>query len=130
MKSKITIAILLSATLIGCGGTKPAIKPVDLDKPETYIGEKTVYKEYTGNPDDKQSTYNFKMIEQRYWGNNIVYGTDLGNMVLTLNRGSVYKEVSRSIPYGMCLDFINENLGKSSGGWRLVAIKCEQDGKM
>jgi hypothetical protein len=130
MNTKHITAILLSAMLVGCGGIRPAVQQVNLDKPETYIGEKTVYQEYKGTPGDNQSTYNFKMIENREWGNNIIYGTDLGNMTMTLNRGRVYKDVVRNVPYGMCLDFINENMGKTSGGWRLVAIKCEQDGKM
>lgn len=125
-------AILLTAMVVaGCGGNpvkeNPPTRVVD---PKTYMEPKEVYREYSGGPNyetGKIKKGNFVRIETKEWGKTVVYDTDLGQMTLTLGRNGVYKDVVHTVPYGLCLDYIEENLGKSSGGWRLVAIRCEKN---
>ena len=65
----------------------------------------------------------------------IVYSNDLASMTITLERleeGTPYdyRELSSTVPYGYCLDFIVENLGKPSEdpeGYVLLKIVCSQD---
>lgn len=73
----------------------------------------------------------FRRIE----GDTIYYSNDLAAMTITLERledGAPYeyRELSSTVPYGYCLDFIVENLGKPSDdpeGFVLLKIVCSQD---
>ena len=65
----------------------------------------------------------------------VIYSADLASMTLTLERfvkgePYEYREISSTVPYGYCLDFIEENLGKKSKvprGYILRKIVCSQD---
>jgi hypothetical protein len=65
----------------------------------------------------------------------VIYSNDLTAMTITLERlekGTPYeyRELSSTVPYGYCLDFIIENLGKPSKtlkGFVLLKIVCSQD---
>ena len=69
-------------------------------------------------------------------GDTIVYNTDLSQMKLYLERPRnaeagvkyEYQELTTTVPYGMCLDFIEENLGKADDGFILRRIECTQEG--
>jgi len=129
---KIVATLLLAVVLTGCNKNNVQPSPINLDRPASYKGKKEVYQEYSGSANRGEMSLqpdvkNYTRIEIREWGKNIVYDTDIGTMVMTMVRGGKHQDDTRQIPYGMCLDFINENLGKTSGGWRLVAIKCTQD---
>lgn len=63
----------------------------------------------------------------------IVYKTDLAQMELIMERRVDdkpydYRELSKTVPYGYCLDFIDENLGETSGDYKLISVTCTQDG--
>jgi hypothetical protein len=66
-------------------------------------------------------------------GDTIVYNTDLAKMTLVMERpvkagqNYEYKEMDTTVPYGMCLDFIEENLGKESDGFILRRVECNQE---
>lgn len=73
--------------------------------------------------------------KRRLEGDTIVYSTDLASMTLVLEKlvkdePYEYREVSSTVPYGYCLDFIEENLGKTSEepkGFTIRKVTCSQD---
>jgi len=68
-------------------------------------------------------------------GKTVVYDTDLAQMTMILerqvdNEPYDYRELTSTVPYGYCLDFIEENLGKASTepkGYILRKVECSQD---
>ena len=99
----------------------------------------TVSVKYTGEP-PKDIFNNSPLIMEylamrRIDDDTIVYSNDLAAMTITLERleeGAPYeyRELSSTVPYGYCLDFIIENLGKPSKkpkGFVLLKIVCSQD---
>ena len=101
----------------------------------------TVTVKYAGKPpkgfltmDEQLSIYGHSRIE----GDVVVYETDLAKMTMTLEKprgyngesGYAYREMHQIVPYGFCLDFINENLGKkdSKSGFILRKVECNQNG--
>lgn len=99
----------------------------------------TVSVRYTGVPPDgifDNSPMIMEYLEmRRIEGDTVVYVNDLAAMTITLERleeGTPYeyRELSSTVPYGYCLDFIMENLGKPSDeldGFVLLKIVCSQD---
>ena len=94
---------------------------------------------YTGEPtkhifDDSPLIMEY-LAMRRIEDDTIVYSNDLAAMTITLERleeGAPYeyRELSSTVPYGYCLDFIIENLGKPSNnpkGFVLLKIVCSQD---
>jgi len=99
----------------------------------------TVAVRYTGVPPDgifNNSPLIMEYLEmRRIEGDTVVYANDLAAMTITLERleeGAPYdyRELSSTVPYGYCLDFIIANLGKPSEepeGYVLLKIVCSQD---
>ena len=98
----------------------------------------TVVVKYVGKPvkgifDDVESIQKYRksMID----GNTVIYYSDLSAMTLALERmvngePYEYREISSTVPYGYCLDFIEENLGKETKepeGFIIRKIECNQD---
>lgn len=99
----------------------------------------TVTVKYDGTP-PKGIFDNEPMIQQyrelrRVEEDTVIYTADLASMTLTLERfvdgePYEYRELSSTVPYGYCLDFIEENLGEESKapkGYILRKIRCSQD---
>lgn len=99
----------------------------------------TVSVKYTGEPpvgifDDSPLIMKY-LAMRRIEGDTVVYSNDLAAMTITLERfvdgePYEYRELSSTVPYGYCLDFIIENLGKESEepeGYILRKIVCSQD---
>jgi len=99
----------------------------------------TVSVRYTGEPtknifDDSPLIMEY-LARRRIEDDTVVYSNDLAAMTITLERledGAPYeyRELSATVPYGYCLDFIIENLGKPSRtqkGFVLLKIVCSQD---
>lgn len=97
----------------------------------------TVAVKYTGRPpkglfldmDEQLAAYQSSYMV----GDTIVYNTDLAKMTMIMERqkdGEPYdfREVTTTVPYGLCLDFIQENLGKESKGYIMRRVECTQDG--
>jgi hypothetical protein len=99
----------------------------------------TVSVKYTGEPTKdifNDSPLIMEYLEMRRVENDtIFYSNDLAAMTITLERLEEgmpyeYRELSSTVPYGYCLDFIVENLGKPSEdpeGFVLLKIVCSQD---
>lgn len=94
---------------------------------------------YTGQPtkhifDDSPLIMEY-LAMRRIEDDTVIYSNDLTAMTITLERleeGAPYeyRELSSTVPYGYCLDFIIENLGKPSKsprGFVLLKIVCSQD---
>lgn len=69
----------------------------------------------------------------RLEGNTIIYDTDLAKMTMIMERfegGNPYdyRELTAVVPYGYCLDFIDENLGKEKDNYILRKVVCSQNG--
>ena len=101
------------------------------------IKRPTVAIKYTGRPpkgvfddmDQQLAAYQSSYTD----GKTIVYNTDLAKMTMILERQEDgqpydYREVTTTVPYGYCLDFIRENLGKESKGYIMRKVECTQDG--
>lgn len=99
----------------------------------------TVTVKYTGTPPedifaDSERVQEYRKL-RRLEGDTVVYSADLASMIITLeklNNGEPYeyRELSSTVPYGYCLDFIEENLGKESDTLKdfvLIKIECNQD---
>jgi len=118
-----------------------------LDAEEAYIETPsisplrypTVSVKYTGTP-PTDVFEGSKLIQEyrelrRMEGDTIVYSADLASMTITLEKlmkgePYEYRELSSTVPYGYCLDFIEENLGKESDtldDFILIKIECNQD---
>ena len=95
----------------------------------------TVKVKYSGEPPrgllqniDELSAYRHSHIE----GDTVVYDSDLGQMTMILERHVKgkpydYRELTAVVPYGYCLDFIEENMGKHRNDYILRSVKCDQD---
>lgn len=118
-----------------------------LDAEEAYIETPsisplrypTVSVKYTGTPPtdvfaDSKLIQEYREL-RRIEGDTIVYSADLASMTITLEKlmegePFEYRELSSTVPYGYCLDFIEENLGKESDtleDFVLIKIECNQD---
>lgn len=99
----------------------------------------TVTVKYEGDPPEGIFD-NEPMIQQyralrRIEEDTVIYSADLTSMTLTLERlvdgePYEYRELTSTVPYGYCLDFIEENLGEASKepeGYILRKIVCSQD---
>lgn len=99
----------------------------------------TVTVKYDGKPpkgifDDEPLIQQYRAL-RRMEGDTVVYSADLASMTLTLERfvngePYEYREISSTVPYGYCLDFIEENLGQKTTvprGYILRKIVCSQD---
>ena len=97
----------------------------------------TVAVKYTGRPpkglfldfDEQIAAYQDSYVVNK----TVVYNTDLAKMTMILERQKDgepydYREVTTTVPYGLCLDFITENLGKESKGYIMRKVECTQDG--
>ena len=97
----------------------------------------TITVKYTGKPpqgvfkdmDEQLAAYQSSYIT----GDTVVYDTDLAKMTMIMERrkdGEAYdyRELTSTVPYGLCLDFITENLGKESKGYIMRKIECTQEG--
>ena len=58
------------------------------------------------------------------------YETDLGMMSMRFEHPTEKtRNETANVPYGFCLDFIDQNLGKQNEeGWHLTRITCTQSG--
>ncbi len=109
-------------------------KPLEI-RQRHPIQRPSVAVKYLGNPPEGLE---LTMAEQmaiyqdsRIKGKTIIYDTDLAKMTLILERSRHgepydYREVTTTVPYGMCLDYITENLGEESKGYKIVKIECDQ----
>lgn len=86
----------------------------------------TVIKRYDGKP--TIPARHMIDLEKTSWGETLVYDSDLGEMTLLMKKGTRRRVTTHIIPYAMCLDFINENLGSTDKGWKIIQIKCTQSG--
>jgi len=98
----------------------------------------TVIVKYVGIP--AEGIFDDVEIIQKYRkslidGDTVIYYSDLSAMTLALERmvngePYEYREISSTVPYGYCLDFIEENLGKPTEdpkGFIIRKIECNQD---
>ena len=103
---------------------------------ETHpIQRPTVAVKYLGNPPeglDLTVAERTGIYQNSYVKDDVIYyETDLAKMTLILERSKDgnpydYREVTTTVPYGMCLDYITENLGGESKGYKIVSIECDQ----
>lgn len=133
------IIILLACVLLAAYAPNPSTVRPDARSlsplEEEVLDRHTVVKKYKGHPPlgvlndgEKRRIYRATKVEEREWGKTVIYDSDLGEMSIILRRGTKMKGETFLIPYAMCLDYIDENLGRASGGWTLIEIKCNQEG--
>ena len=99
----------------------------------------TVSMIYTGQPPgeilDSNEELRVFREDRKIIDDLIIYDSDMALMTMVLEKKNEdesyeYHELESSVPYGLCLDFIAENLGEESDtldGFILVKIVCSQD---
>ena len=82
------------------------------------------------NAGEVKNLYRFSKYEVNELGVTVVYETDLGMMSMRFEHATKKTRYeTATVPYGFCLDYIDQNLGKQNeGGWHLTKIECTQSG--